>query len=71
MIIRKVNPSYEWGKKEYKLNQLLFMNDLKLLSKSREQMDTLMRTVYVFSTNMGMEFRMKVWNSYHDERESS
>ena len=59
MIFRKVNPSYEWGKKEYKLNHLLFMNDLKLLSKSREQMHTLMRTVYVFSTDIGMEFRMK------------
>ena len=34
LILRKVNICYEWGKKEYKLNHLLFMDDLKLFSKS-------------------------------------
>ena len=46
-------------KKEYKLNHLLFMDGLKLLFKSEEQMDTLVRTVYVFNTDIGMEFGMK------------
>ena len=59
LILRKVNAGYEWGKKEYKLNHLLFMDDLKLFSKSEEQMDTLVRTVYVFSTDIGMKFGMK------------
>ena len=59
LILRKVNTSYEWGKKEYKLNYLLFMDDLKLFLKSEEQMHILVRTVYIFSTNIGMEFRMK------------
>ena len=59
LILRKVKVSYEWGKKEYKLNLLLFMDDLKLFSKSEEQMDTLVRTVYVFSTYIGIEFGMK------------
>ena len=59
LILRKVNAGYEWGKKEYKLNHLLFMDDLKLFSKSEEQMDTLVRTVYVFSIDIGMEFGMK------------
>ena len=45
--------------KEYKLNHLLFMDDLKLFSKSEEQMDTLVRTVHVFNTDIGMEFVMK------------
>ena len=58
-ILRKVNASYEWGKKEQKLNHLLFMNDLKLLSKSEEEMDALVRTVPVFRTDIGMEFEMK------------
>ena len=35
------------------------MDYLKLLSKSEEQMDTLARTVHVFSTDIGMEFGMK------------
>ena len=59
LILRKVNASYEWGKKEYTMNHLLFMDDLKLFSKSEEQMDTLVRNVHVFSTDIVMEFGMK------------
>ena len=59
LILRKVSASYKWGKKECKLNHSLFMDDLKLFSKSEEQMDTLVRTVYVFSTDIGMEFGTK------------
>ena len=59
LILRKVKKCYKWGKKEYKLNHLLFMDDWKLFSKSEEQMVTLVRTVYVFCTDIGMEFGMK------------
>ena len=59
LILRKVNASYEWGKKEHKMNYLLFMGNLKLFSKSEGQMDTLVRTIYVFSTDIGMDFGMK------------
>ena len=59
LILRKVNASCEWGKKDYRLNHLLFMDDLKLFSKSEEQMDTLVRTVHVFSTDIRMELGMK------------
>ena len=59
LILRKVNACYEWGKKEYKLNHLLFMDDLKLFAKNEEQIDTLVGTVHVFSTDIGMEFGMR------------
>ena len=59
LIIKKVNACYKWGKKEYKLNHLLFMDDLKLYAKSEEQRNTLVRTVYKFSTDIGMEFGIK------------
>ena len=59
LILRKINASYEWGKKEYKLNHLLIMDDLKLFFKSEKQMDTLVRTVHFFSTDVGMEFGMQ------------
>ena len=36
LILRKINASYEWEKKEYKLNHLLIMDDLKLFSKSEK-----------------------------------
>ena len=35
------------------------MNDLKPYAKSKEQTNTLVRTVYVFSTDIGMEFWIK------------
>ena len=60
LILRGVNACYEWGKKEYKLNYLLFMDDLKLFSKIEEQMGTLVRTVHVLSTDIGMELGMKI-----------
>ena len=69
LILKKVNACYKWGKKEYKLNHLLFTDDLKLYAKSEEQTNTLVRTVHVFSTNIGMEFGDKeMWNSYNEER---
>ena len=58
-ILRIVNASYKWRKKEYRLNDLLFINDLKLFSKSEEQVDLLGKTVHIFSTDIGMEFGMK------------
>ena len=39
LVLRKVNACYEWEKKEYKLNHLLFMDDLKLFGKNEEQID--------------------------------
>ena len=59
LILKKVNACYKWGKKEYKLNHLLFTDDLKLYAKSEEQTNTLVRTVHVFSTDIGMEFGIK------------
>ena len=35
------------------------MNDLKLFSKSNKQRDALVKTVHVFSTDIGMEFGTK------------
>ena len=56
LILKEVNACYKWGKKEYKLNDLLFMDNLKLYAKGEEQINTLVRTLYVFSTDIGMEF---------------
>ena len=35
------------------------MVDLKLFSKSEEQMETFVKTAHVFSTDIGMEFGIK------------
>ena len=59
LILKKVNACYKLGKKECKLNHLLFMDDLKLYAKSEEQTNTLVRTVHVFSTDIDMDFGIK------------
>ena len=59
LILKKVNACYKWGKNKYKLNHLLFMDDLKLYAKSGEQTNTPVRTVHVFSTDISMEFCIK------------
>ena len=41
LILRKVKPSYEWGRKEFELNHILFMDGLKLFGKSKDQIDRL------------------------------
>ena len=57
LILKKVNACYKWGKKEYKLNHLLFVDDLKLFAKSEEQTKMLVRTVHVFSTTSAWSLR--------------
>ena len=59
LLLRKMNTSYDWGGKEYKLNHLLFMDDLKLFGKSEHQIDSLVSTCHTFSTGIGMEFGLK------------
>ena len=53
-LLRKDKAGYEWGKKGFKLNHLLFTDDLKL-----NQIDSLMQTVHIFSENTGMQFGIK------------
>ena len=45
LLLRKVKISDEWGRKKFKLNHLLFMDDLKLLGKSDDQIDSLVQVV--------------------------
>ena len=59
LLLRKVKASYESGRKEFKLNHLLFMDDLKLFGKSEDQIDSLVQTVFIFSEDIGMEFGLK------------
>ena len=54
-----MNASYEWGGKEYKLNHLLFMDDLKFFGKSEHQIDSLASTCHTLSTDIGMKFGLK------------
>ena len=59
LILKMVNACYKWRTKKYELNHLLFVDNLKLYAKSEGQTNTLVRTVHVFSTDIGMEFGIK------------
>ena len=52
LILRKVKASYEWGRKEFKLNHLFLMGDLKFFGKSEDQIGRLVQTVFIFSEEL-------------------
>ena len=64
LLLRKVKASHEWGRKEFKLNHPLFMDDLKLFGKSDDQIDSLVQIVFTISEDIGMAF------GYSKERET-
>ena len=56
LILRKAKAGYESSENKEKINYLLFMDDLKLYSRSEKGLDSLVQTVHVFSEDIGMEF---------------
>ena len=59
LVLRRSKAFYEWGGREFQINHLLFMYDLKRFGKSYEQIDSLVQTVHTFSIDIGMEFGIK------------
>ena len=53
LILRKVIASYKCGKKECKLNHLLFIDDFNQFSKGEKQMHTLVKAVHVLVLILG------------------
>ena len=47
------------GNKGFKLNHFLFVDDLKLFAKSKNQIDSLVETVHIFSEDIGMQSGIK------------
>lgn len=47
------------GNKAFKLNHLLFMDDLKLFAKGKDQKGSMVQTVHIFSEDIGMQFGIK------------
>ena len=56
LILRKAKTTYEFSECKEKINQLLFMDHLKLYSRSEKGFNSLVQTVCVFSEDIGMEF---------------
>ena len=56
LILRKASAGYEFKGKRAKINHLLFMDDLKQFGKTQDQIDSLIKTVYLFSSDIGTVF---------------
>ena len=56
MILRKAKAAFEFSESKEKINHLLFMDDLKLYSRSEKVLESLVQTVCVFRKDIGMEF---------------
>ena len=56
LILRKAKATYEFSESKEEINHLLFMDDLKLYSRSEKGLDSLVQTVRVFSEDIGIEF---------------
>ena len=55
MMLHKVKAGYEMSGK-VKINHLLYMDDLKLYGKNKEQIESLVNTVQLLSDDIGMKF---------------
>ena len=49
LILRKAKAAYEFSEIKEKINHLLFIDDLKLYSRSEKGLHSLVQTVRVFS----------------------
>ena len=60
MILRKTKAAHETkAPSEEKINQLLFMNDLKLYSRNENELDSLVQAIGIFSKDMRMEISIE------------
>ena len=59
LILRKAKAAYEFSESKEKIKHLLFMDDLKLYSRSEKVLNSLLQIVRVFSEDIGMEFSIE------------
>ena len=55
-ILRKCTAGYKLSKSQEKINHLMYMDDIKLFGKNKKELETLIKTVRIYSQDIGMEF---------------
>ena len=58
-ILRQKGLGYQTFKSAAKISHLLYMDDLKLYGKSSNELESLLNTVQIFSTDISMEFGLE------------
>ena len=56
LILKKIAACYEWGEKEFRINHLFLLDDLKLYAQNQDQIDLLIKTVRLFTKDVWMHF---------------
>ena len=56
LALKKAKVAYEFLGSKEKINHLLFMDDLKLYSRTEIEWDSLVQTICIFSKDIGVEF---------------
>ena len=55
-ILRKCTAGYKLSRSQEKINQLMYMDDIKLFAKNEKELETLIHTIRIYSQDIGMEF---------------
>ena len=55
-IFRKCTAGYKLSRSQEKINDLLYMGDIKLFGKSEKELESLINAVRIYSQDIGMEF---------------
>ena len=55
-IPRKCTAGYTFSESQEKINHLMYMDDIKLLTKNEKELETLIQTNRIYSQDIGMEF---------------
>ena len=58
LLLRRESMGYKFGQEGRKMNHLLFMDDLKLYGRDKDEIKKLCAVVHKFSKDIGMEFGM-------------
>ena len=53
--LRKCTAGYKLSKSQEKINQLMFMDDIKIFTKNEKELETLIHAVRILSHDIGME----------------
>ena len=56
LILRRAKAAYKFSESKKKINHVLFMDDLKLYSRSEKGLDSLVQAVRPCSEDIGIEF---------------
>ena len=58
LILKMAKTAFEFSASKERINHLLFMDDLKMYSRSEKGLDSLVHAVRVFNKDIAMEFRI-------------